>query len=301
VHWSCKSQRDCDTEGAKCSEYQFRTETDIFRGLADRDNVLEMWYTLVSAFSHRSLTIDKDRLPAIGGIAEHFNLQLEDEYLAGIWRSSLQIWLLWTVNGLAKPYEPRSSTFLAPSWSWASTIQLTYYYIDNVCHRVPKVDVIKVVIGHEAKGAAYGNVAYGRLTLRGFITPVYWKLPRGPEKYPSAEITTPSTHSSALTIAIFRDAAETSLLAEVTDRIRAYLLALVTNDDLTGVVGLILHKHSDGKYSRLGVFTAPRSTTNMEQYSDMVRGFMANRRKLQLYELAVETPGLCTSRGRSCE
>jgi hypothetical protein len=198
-------------------------------------------------------------------------LQSEDEYLAGIWRSSLPSGLLWIASE-SKSYQPRPSTFLAPSWSWATTIQP----INNsvyVGRGVSKVDVIKVDIGHEAKGTTYGNVTYGHLTLRGFITPVNWKLPRGPERYSNGEITRASPYSSALSITIFRDAVETSLLAEGTDRIRAYLLVLVTNDDVTKVSGLILHKHSDDKYSRLGVFTVPYFPKDLEWYPNMVRGF----------------------------
>jgi hypothetical protein len=83
-----------------------------------------------------------------------------------------------------------------------------------------------------------------------------------------------SPSSSHLSIEICRDAVESSLLAAGIDRIRAYLLVLVTNKDITKVIGLILHKRSDGKYSRLGVFDIPSCSADRKKYPRMARGFL---------------------------
>jgi hypothetical protein len=40
------------------------------------------------------------------------------------------------------------------------------------------------------------------------------------------------------------------------------------------VIGLILHKHSDGKYSRLGVFDIPSCEADGKKYPRMARGFL---------------------------
>ncbi|KAI3321053.1 HET-domain-containing protein [Xylariaceae sp. AK1471] len=276
VHWSCQSHRDCDRQGGKCSTRELEKGVEILRGLPDRNAAVTMkqWHKLVDMFSQKSLTIAKDRLPAIAGIAERFGLLLEVEYLAGIWRSSLPNGLLWIVDSYATlsfQFQPRPSTFLAPSWSWASTTQ-PIKYSEHVSHGVSKIDVIRVDIGHQANGTTYGAVNYGHLTLRGFITPIYWKLPRGTDPYlGDGEVT---REDSKLSISICRDAVETSLAAEGTDEIRAYLLVLVTNDDTTRVTGLVLHRHHDQKYSRLGIFDVPYCTADQERYPLLARSFL---------------------------
>jgi hypothetical protein len=136
------------------------------------------------------------------------------------------------------------------------------------------VDIIKVDIGYQTKGTAYGDVIHRHLTLRGFITPVYWSLPRKRGRYDYGKITRASPSSGYFSIAIYRDGVETSLLAEAIHRIHAYLLVLTTNKDITEVTGLVLHKHSDSKYSRLGVFNIPYCGADGKEYPNMARGFL---------------------------
>ncbi|KPM43175.1 hypothetical protein AK830_g3397 [Neonectria ditissima] len=49
----------------------------------------QIWSALVQCYMGCSLTIPSDRLPALGGIAQRFNAILNDEYLAGCWKSSI--------------------------------------------------------------------------------------------------------------------------------------------------------------------------------------------------------------------
>ncbi|KAK6823806.1 hypothetical protein RU639_006243 [Aspergillus parasiticus] len=87
----------------------------------------ESWPELLGAYSPRELTHISDTLPALSGIAHMISERTGDEYLAGLWRSSLVVSLAWFIrvtpiklNG--DPAGPRSSGegYIAPSWSWAS-------------------------------------------------------------------------------------------------------------------------------------------------------------------------------------
>jgi hypothetical protein len=88
------------------------------------------WRDLVESYSDRELTFEKDKLPAISGLARFYAEHLKDHYLAGIWKSDLYISLFWY-----KPPDPYSErrtlhslintitshrSYIAPSWSWAS-------------------------------------------------------------------------------------------------------------------------------------------------------------------------------------
>lgn len=92
------------------------------------DSILStVWQTLVQIFCSRNLSLQKDKLPAISGIAKWLILCCsttgEEEYLAGLWRSTLPACLLWHDSGGlpvtdSAPQKPNS--YRAPSWSWAS-------------------------------------------------------------------------------------------------------------------------------------------------------------------------------------
>lgn len=81
-------------------------------------------------YSARSLTYPKDRLPALNGVAQEFNLMRKHgQYLLGQWSDDLVLGLLWTQT---RPF-PSSANSLAwpliPSWSWVSLNAPVDWYI----------------------------------------------------------------------------------------------------------------------------------------------------------------------------
>jgi hypothetical protein len=86
------------------------------------------WVDLIDEYIHCQATYEVDVFPAISGLARIMASEVNDEYVAGLWKKDLPRGLLWTVYngyndwssllhritpGLSKPY-------IAPSWSWAS-------------------------------------------------------------------------------------------------------------------------------------------------------------------------------------
>ncbi|KAK0660866.1 heterokaryon incompatibility protein-domain-containing protein [Cercophora samala] len=82
----------------------------------DKTGLYNLWRAMVTEYSLRNLTVEEDKLPAISGLARSFNVGLEDEYCAGLWRGDFVRGLLWSTRHDAE--EP--TRFCAPSWSWAS-------------------------------------------------------------------------------------------------------------------------------------------------------------------------------------
>lgn len=78
----------------------------------------ENWHRVIEQYSSLSLTKHADRLPALSGLAVRSSPVL-GEYLAGLWKHSLVSDLLWRVNKLEHDIV-RPTTYIAPSWSWAS-------------------------------------------------------------------------------------------------------------------------------------------------------------------------------------
>lgn len=81
----------------------------------------ELWFAMIQDYSSRGLTKEKDRLPALEGLAEREMTLHRGKYLAGLWEMDLPSALLWQVNReLPECKVMRPSMYRAPSWSWAS-------------------------------------------------------------------------------------------------------------------------------------------------------------------------------------
>ena len=83
------------------------------------------WKSLVSDFTSHDLTMHKDNLPAISGLAKRYNKAREKKYLAGLWLDTLEYDLYWNRRtgsgyGVTNRLDARPSPRSAPTWSWAS-------------------------------------------------------------------------------------------------------------------------------------------------------------------------------------
>ncbi|KIM97599.1 hypothetical protein OIDMADRAFT_67545, partial [Oidiodendron maius Zn] len=94
------------------------------------------WHKLVERYSGRALSVAKDRLPAISGIAHSYQPPMPDKYLAGIWQGDLPEALLWYRFSLSSDYTEKGNIascndmeYIAPSWSWASLMGPVRYMI----------------------------------------------------------------------------------------------------------------------------------------------------------------------------
>ena len=96
-----------------------------------------VWSRLLERYSKTTITFPTDRLVALSGLAQIMSNALEDEYVAGLWKSILPSQLLWRVGqwtpasifdageepdtALQNRANPSAlRVHLAPSWSWAS-------------------------------------------------------------------------------------------------------------------------------------------------------------------------------------
>jgi hypothetical protein len=120
--------------------------------------LLREWENLLWSYGTRKLTNASDKLPALSGLASIFAKRMQDEYVAGLWRSHLIEGLLW--EGLDAR---RVSEYRAPSWSWASMDGTPGMALLGEYESLAKVLNVKVNV----KGAnPYGEVTGGYIKLR---------------------------------------------------------------------------------------------------------------------------------------
>ena len=87
----------------------------------------DAWMNVVRSYSQKQLTYpDKDKLVALGGIAETIKLHPGDGYAAGIFCSGMPMGLLWVVDRDAqRARQETTSGYQVPHWNslsvdWAS-------------------------------------------------------------------------------------------------------------------------------------------------------------------------------------
>ncbi len=86
-----------------------------------RQDLLDQWCNILRTYTHRTLTLGTDRLPAISGISAQFGRVLCDEYKAGLWKSAMISQLFWKRSGSdRRKLKPRPLQYQGPSWSWAA-------------------------------------------------------------------------------------------------------------------------------------------------------------------------------------
>jgi hypothetical protein len=144
---------------------------------------LPLWGELVETYSALALTKPEDKLTAFSGIAKLTQQRPEmsdDVYLAGLWRRHLPYHLLWTRG---KPFLPRvreggdcpistkATTYIAPSWSWASvqspvTVHFEPFVTDNNDEIL--VEVLEAEVDASGEDIT-GSVSGGYIKLKGFL------------------------------------------------------------------------------------------------------------------------------------
>jgi hypothetical protein len=121
IFWNC-SRRQCVENSSE--DHQ------------PRSNYNKHWNDMIEAYCEREISNENDRLTALSGIASKFipeprntyngyfatsKNSAVDEYVAGLWQSTLPESLLWTVHGIPKPSKVANTRFIvsyvAPTWS----------------------------------------------------------------------------------------------------------------------------------------------------------------------------------------
>jgi hypothetical protein len=69
------------------SRHQFPTDRDT----------MDAWLSTVALYSTAKLSFPSDKLVAISGVARHIQSKIQYEYIAGLWRTNLEVQLCWRV------------------------------------------------------------------------------------------------------------------------------------------------------------------------------------------------------------
>ena len=170
--WECKSEILAEDGARPRGFYSMGLSQKLQRA---REDPFYTWNHLIESYSVRQLTFESDKLPAVSGVASRIHGIVGSEYLAGLWKANMPMELCWSVDYIsplsAAPQLPPSS-FIAPSWSWAS-VNGALSFVD----RDPKItfDSLVTIVDVQCSVPGlnpYGEVLDGFLVLQGLVVPM---------------------------------------------------------------------------------------------------------------------------------
>ncbi|PMD58629.1 uncharacterized protein K444DRAFT_413966 [Hyaloscypha bicolor E] len=119
--------------------------------------------------------MQKDKLPALSGVAHEFELKANKstppgKYCAGLWESDLVVQLGWAVNSgpFARPIgHRRPIKYRAPSWSWAAVDGEIVFHLRREAFRHGSLFTAQVLSAQCVPSSTdpYGQVSDGYLEL----------------------------------------------------------------------------------------------------------------------------------------
>lgn len=133
--------------------------------------LLEIWSAIVGRYSSCHLSRPaRDKLIAISGLARRCGDS--DDYLAGLWRSSLPWQLLWRAKGSTRKTRAYPRLPGTPSWSWASVHQPVklHHHLDSRRYHLEDDQPLIEIHAAETQpdvNDPFGQVEGGTLTLTG--------------------------------------------------------------------------------------------------------------------------------------
>lgn len=89
------------------------------------------WKSMVEEYSKRNIAFEKDRLPALAGLAERYRQETHYTYLAGLWLEEMPVSLLWQADPHIPADRRPPTNQKTPSWSWAHCNGPVTLYFNN--------------------------------------------------------------------------------------------------------------------------------------------------------------------------
>ncbi|KAK0669100.1 heterokaryon incompatibility protein-domain-containing protein [Cercophora samala] len=154
---------------------KFQTRTSFKTKGNSSPELYNAWNTICREYSGRIFSHVQDKLVALSGLAQEFEVALPDDtYLAGIWRSTLPQSLLWKSSDRSSPAQS-TGNYLAPSWSWLSIdgpVSPSYIDQSGSDTAYSLVDIVDAVTTPLFPAKPTASLKDASITLRCFLRPV---------------------------------------------------------------------------------------------------------------------------------
>jgi hypothetical protein len=170
VVWECRSKRRSES-GCNDEDLDERSYASLIYAHVPywklAENPARLWYRTIQEYSGLDLTFANDKMAALAALTQRMErLRVDDQFLAGLWKKTLLLDLLWVVWPSPKRgrTQPRPDVAGAPKWSWPSVHgQVMWESLStSTLSSVRIVDIHYVCVG----SSHMGDVSEAKITLR---------------------------------------------------------------------------------------------------------------------------------------
>lgn len=188
VFWECSHVVACEAypERLPLNLLDYRDATLLWKteNHKGEDEAGLSWRSIVEAYSKCLLTYEKDKMPAIEGVARFCGRDKKrGRYIAGLWEESLLTDLLWAMGDGVKPTGTPPAQHRAPSWSWASLdgsirfFHLEVIFVSSVPGSAKILSTVKPVeLPDSMESSLYSKQWYLRLEGPIVIVLLRWRM-----------------------------------------------------------------------------------------------------------------------------
>ncbi|ETS77674.1 hypothetical protein PFICI_09736 [Pestalotiopsis fici W106-1] len=177
---------DPDRNGRALRAGRLRGLPDPVAHLQPQIHAFELWKRVVEVYSRTELTVARDKLIALSGIARMMPSRIGSKekpatYVAGLWRPHLESQLLWKVEPVYNPHDEtfehygrRPLDYRAPTFSWAAIDVeqgngITY---GEVTDKEIYISIEEASVKPKSKDDLFGMVEESCLTVWGRLRPI---------------------------------------------------------------------------------------------------------------------------------
>lgn len=255
IFWECREKGWCE-----CGSCAFLENSSWLGGQIKFPKLLEklQWEHIVKEYERMELTFEKDRLPALAGVARRYGEWNGKTYVAGLWKEDFPRALMWSKD----PYsENRPLRQAAPTWSWASLPRGSMWHDPE-----PEVFATSVrLLGYNrgSPGAdIYTSTESADITIEGPVLDVMLYKRKPLDKYRDSDLIGQTENAFLLMRADFHmDPVDPTEYQAVSDRTPCLLLLFFdeSNTDSSSLFGILLQQkiHTGGEkvaFERIGHF-----------------------------------------------
>lgn len=128
------------------------------------------WDKVVNEYSQREILYERDRLPALAGLAARFAQARGYTYLAGLWLEEMPRSLLWQRYPAQREFCPHADR-KAPSWSWASYDRPVFLYdpFDKIKHFTATASILSTFCQYDPPDS-FSAVVKAWLDVNGLVS-----------------------------------------------------------------------------------------------------------------------------------
>jgi hypothetical protein len=166
-------------------------EAAFFSASISDFQVFKAWTALVVEYTKRQLTVSYDILPAVSAIARSIATRTGATYLAGLWKETLHLDLLWWISDPHSPIHQHGKwpdSWGGPSWSWTSVCGVARFEVIEKTNLTGNhgerqedfrsaIELLNVQLDLSSSLNPFGRVEKGLLTIRGPVVQVAYQNP----------------------------------------------------------------------------------------------------------------------------